>query len=310
MIKRPLGKTGLSVSAIGFGAWNIGGQWGKVTREEAIATIRAAHDAGVNFFDTADAYGDPPGLSEELIGEALAPVRDRAIIATKVGNFARRLGHPIPFTHPLHVELCCDASLNRLRTDSIDVYQCHLANLTEPQIFLDAFETLRRKGKIRFAGSSTEKTEVLKAFNIDGNCAVVQLEYSLVHRDHEDGLLPFAQQHGIGVIARGPLAQGVCSGKYSAESRFTDSVRSSWNDGARRELFLAQLKQIERVRFLDSPARPLAMAALQYVIAHPAVSTAIVGARTPEQARENALAGTHEMSDDERDRVRSLLAST
>lgn len=307
MLKRALGKTGLSVSAIGFGAWNIGGQWGKITHDEAIATIRAAYHAGVNFFDTADAYGDPPGLSEELIGEALAPVHDGVVIATKVGNFARRLGHPIPFTHPLHVELCCDASLKRLRTNTIDVYQCHLANLTEPQIFLDAFETLRRKGKIRFAGSSTEKIEVLKAFNADGKCAVVQLEYSLVHRVHEKGLLDFARQNGIGVIARGPLGQGVCSGKYTADSRFTDSVRSSWNESPRRDVFLAQLKQIERVRFLENSGRTLATAALQYVISHPTVSTAIVGARTPDQARQNAAAGDRVLSEPELAQVRAAL---
>ena len=308
MLMRPLGRTGITVCVIGFGAWNIGGQWGEVKREDAIATIRASLDAGVNFFDTADAYGDPPGLSEELIGAALADVRDRVVIATKVGNFARRHGHPLPFTHPLHVELCCDASLRRLRVDTIDLYQCHLANLMEPEIFLEAFATLRRKGKIRFGGMSTETVEVLRRFNADGHCATVQLEYSLVNRDAEKELLDYARQHGIGVIARGPLGQGVCSGKYTSQTQFTDSVRSGWNSGPQREVFLARMQKMERLRFLETPDRSLASAAIQYVISHPAVSCAIVGARNPAQAIANARAGDRVLEDAELTRIRAVLA--
>src|SRR4051794_11099472 len=110
MIRKTLGKTGWDVAAIGFGAWGIAGQWGAVDRDVAIETVRAALDSGVNFFDTADAYGEPPGLSEELLKLALRGVeRDKVILATKVGNFGRRAGHPLSFTSPLHVELCCDA---------------------------------------------------------------------------------------------------------------------------------------------------------------------------------------------------------
>ena len=106
MLKRQLGKTGFTVPAVAFGAWNVGGQWGDVSDAQAVATINAAYDAGVTFFDVADAYGEPPGRSEELLGRALKPVRDRVLIASKVGNFARRQQQPLQYTSPLHVHLC------------------------------------------------------------------------------------------------------------------------------------------------------------------------------------------------------------
>src|SRR5262245_50495437 len=104
MIQRTLGKTGWNIGVIGFGAWGVGGQWGTVEDQTAIDAIKAAYDAGMNFFDTADGYGEPPGRSEELMKHALRGLRDKVIVATKVGNFARRQGHGLPFTSPMHVD--------------------------------------------------------------------------------------------------------------------------------------------------------------------------------------------------------------
>jgi myo-inositol catabolism protein IolS len=306
MLKRTLGKTGLSVGVIGFGAWNIGGQWGDVAPAEALATIQAAYDAGVTFFDTADAYGNPPGLSEELIGQALKPLRDKVVIATKVGNFARRQNMALSYESPLHVHLCCDASLRRLRTDVIDVYQCHLGNLPDPSVFLEAFETLVKQGKIRHYGISTNNVEVLKTFNRDGKCAVVQLDYSFLNRTPEKAILPYAKEQNIGVIVRGPLAQGLAAGKFNRDTQFTDSVREGWNTGDGRTKYLQRLDVVEKVRFLEKPDRPLAQAALQFVISHPAVSVAIPGAKSPAQARANAKAGEALLGPDELSRVQSL----
>ncbi len=307
MLHRPLGKTGVSVSAIGFGSWNIGGQWGAVDHATAYHTIRAAFDEGVNFFDTADAYGEPPGLSEERLGDAIKEVRDRIVLATKVGNFGRRNGHPLLYTSPLHVELCCDASLHRLKTDVIDLYQCHIGDLADPGIFHEAFDALIKKGKIRFGGISTHSLEVVKSFNAGGRCAAVQLDYSLLNLTPERELLPFCQDNQIGVIVRGPLAMGVASGKFTARTQFTDSVRSGWNTGAAREKYLERLSRIDKLRFLETPSRPLAAAALQFVISHPAVSTAIPGAKNPDQARLNAAAGNAVLTDDELKRVREIV---
>lgn len=308
MIYRTLGKTGWKVSAIGFGAWGIGGQWGPVEHATAIEALRTALDAGMNFIDTADAYGDPPGLSEELIGQVLRDIqRDSVYIATKVGNFARRQGHPLPYTSPLHVELCCDASLRRMRIDTIDLYQCHLADLKDPSIFLEAFDELLKKGKIRAYGISTDNVEVLRTFNRAGTCATVQCDYSLLNLWPERGLLQYCQEANIGVIVRGPLAKGVLAGKFTPESRFTDWVRQGWNEGKGREKFLAQLETVEKLKFLATPQRSMAQAALQFVISHPAISVAIPGAKDANQARSNAAAGAAMLSDAEMQRVRAVL---
>jgi aryl-alcohol dehydrogenase-like predicted oxidoreductase len=306
MLYRTLGKTGWKVSVIGFGAWGIGGQWGDVERSTAVATVRAAHEAGMTFFDTADIYGEPQGLSEELVGEAVKPFRDRVTLATKVGNWGSRFGHALSFKHVNHVELCCDASLHRLKTDVIDLYQCHLGHLLEPDVFLEAFDVLIKRGKIRAGAVSTNRLDVVRAFNRGGALAAVQLEYSYLNRSAETALLPYCRQNNIGVIVRGPLAQGVAAGKFTAQTRFTDAVRSGWEKGYEREKFLRHLQTVEKVRFLDRPGRSMAQAALQFVLAHPAVSVAIPGAKTPEQALANAAAGEAPLEPAELERVRQL----
>lgn len=298
MLHRPLGRTGLSTSVIGLGTWNIGGQWGAISDEQAIATVHAAIDAGVNLIDTADAYGEPSGRSEELVGRAVAGRRDGLIIATKVGNFARRQGHALAYTHSMHVELCCDASLRRMRIDTIDFYQCHLGELRDYSVFLEAFDKLRRKGKIRFGGVSTNSVDAVKAFDRDGTCQIVQLDYSLLNRTPEKEILPYCLEKKIAVLVRGPLAQGVAAGKFTRESVFTDSVREKWNEGAARENLLARIATIDRIKG-NFPGRDMAEVALQFVISHPAVSAAIPGAKSPEQARTNAAAGRVALSRNE-----------
>ena len=298
---RRLGKTGWQVSVIGVGCWGIGGQWGEVDDRTAIATLWRAFENGVNFFDTADAYGEPPGRSEELVGKAFQGIRQEVFIATKVGNWARRHGHPLPYTSPLHIIACCHASLYRLRTDYIDLYQCHIGNPTdaEVEVFLDAFERLREQGKIRAYGISTNSLDALQRFNKHGTCATCQLDYSILNRVPEGDLLPYCRERDIGVIVRGPLAMGVLTGKFTPDTIFTDEVRRSWNEGERRERFLKRLEVVERLRFLERDGRTMAQAALQFVLAHPAVSCAIPGAKNPQQAESNAKAADGELTSDE-----------
>jgi aryl-alcohol dehydrogenase-like predicted oxidoreductase len=296
--------TGWKVSRIGLGTWNIGGQWGPVEPDAAVATVQAAVDAGVNFIDTADAYGEPPGLSEERVGRALAGRRGGVYLATKVGNYARRMGHPLSYASPLHVKLCCEASLWRLRTDCIDLYQCHLGDLEQPEVFLEAFDRLIAEGKIRAFGVSTNNVHVAEAFHRTGRCAAVQLDYSLLARGAEKDLLPWCQANQVAVIVRGPLAKGLLAGRYSAESRFDDGVRERWNTGKGREEYRASLAKVEALRFLARPGRTLAQAALAFVLAHPAVTVAIPGAKSPEQARANAAAADATLAPDELARAR------
>ncbi len=298
---RTLGKTGWKVSVIGLGTWNIGGQWGEVDDRTALATIWKAYECGVNFFDTADAYGEPPGRSEELLGKALQGIRHEVFIATKVGNWARRHGHPLPYTSPLHIIACCHASLYRLRTDYIDLYQCHIGNPADAEIevFLEAFDWLKEQGKIRAYGISTNSLDALQRFNKHGTCATCQLDYSILNRAPEKDLLPYCQEQNIGVIVRGPLAMGILSGKFTPDTVFTDEVRRSWNEGERRQRFLRRLEVVERLRFLERNGRTMAQAALQFVISHPAVSCTIPGAKSPQQAEMNAMAGDGTLTPEE-----------
>lgn len=305
MLRRRFGKTGWDVGVIGFGAWGIGGQWGAVQKRQALDAIDAALDAGMNLIDVADAYGEPSGTSERLVAEALRGRRDKLYIATKVGNFARRQAHPLPFTHWLHVDLCCDASLHRLRTDYIDLYQCHIGGCDQPGVFLEAFDRLIDAGKVRAFGISTNRLDVAEAFNRDGKCAAVQLEYSYLNRAAEDELLPYCREHDIATLIRGPLQKGVATGKFTADSTFTDSVRQRWNEGEHRQRFLAQLEVVERVREAAG-VDPLTETALRFVISHPAVTVAIPGAKDAEQARQNARAGRATLDDTVLEAIRQV----
>ena len=292
------------MSAIGFGAWGIGGQWGEVSAGAAADTIKAAVDAGINFFDTADIYGEPQGRSEELLGDALRGVRDRVFIATKVGNWGSRVGHAVPMTHATNVELCCDASLHRLKTDYVDLYQCHMRFPPDVDVFLEAFDRLAKRGKIRAGGISTDSLDVVRRFNQGGACAAVQCDYNLLDRSAELALLPYCQQNNVAVVARRPLASGLATGKFTAASQFSDSIREAWNGGKERAAFLEQLATVDRLRFLERPDRTMAQAALQFVISHPAVAVAIPGGKSPEQVRANAAAGGATLAPDELERVR------
>ncbi|HVG96892.1 MAG TPA: aldo/keto reductase [Chloroflexota bacterium] len=301
---RRLGKTGWNVSAISLGCWGIGGQWGPVAEDEALRTMQAAIDAGINLFDTADAYG--PSTSEELVGKALRGRRDDVYVATKVGNFGRRQHSPLAYDTPHHVYLCCDASLGRMKMDHIDLYQCHIGDLRDPSIFLEAFDRLVERGKVRAYGISTNSVDVARAFNRDGKCAAVQLNYSLVNPGAGRDLLPWCAENDVGTLIRGPIAQGVLAGKFTPESRFDDAVRIGWNEGPAHEQFLERLAYVEQIRFLDRPGRSLVQAALEWVLANPAVTCAIPGAKNVDQARSNAAAADIALTTEELDRLRAL----
>jgi len=304
---RRLGKTGWNVSAIGLGCWALGGQWGPIEADDATRAVHAAIDAGVNLLDTADAYG--LGLSEERVGQAVRGRRSDVYIATKAGNFARRVGHPLSYATPEHVYLCCDASLGRMKLDTIDLYQCHIGDLADPDVFLEAFARLQERGKIRAYGISTNVLPVLERFNRDDGCAAAQINYSLLNQAAAGDILPYCGDHDIGTLIRGPIAQGVLAGKFTPQTRFDDSVRVGWNDGAGRERFLQNLGRAEQLRFLADDGRTPAQAALQFVLAHPAVTCAIPGAKNAEQARANAAAADGTLSAAEMAQVHAISAA-
>ncbi|KAM3106668.1 aldo/keto reductase [Phormidesmis sp. 146-33] len=312
MLYREFGNTGMNVSAIGMGTWNIGNQWGEIDEATALATIRSAFDNGVNLFDTAEAYGIPHGLSEERLGRALVGIRDRVHVVSKVGRWGRRSGQMVPMTTVDMVRLCLHASLYRLRTDRIDIMLCHDGRIEDPSIYLEAFEQMKQQGYIRTYGISTKELKVLKRFNVNNTCRVVEVEYSLLNRKAEPEFLPYCQEHGIAVLIRGPLQKGLLSGKYSPDTVFTDSVRTEWYiDEARQKKLASDLARVERLKTTFQPGEDMVTAALRFAISHPAQPVAIPGAKSPEQAAMNAKAGKQLLSDEERSQIiRSMELDT
>lgn len=294
---RVLGRTGLRVSEVGFGAWAIGGPsklgdleigWGEVDDAMSLRAIDAAYDAGVTFFDTSDAYG--AGRSETLIGKALKAKRDRVVIATKGGNRTVD-GRWVKDFSPAWIRQALDASLARLGMDCVDLYQLHSATDTadyREEVF-EALEMLKSQGKIRSYGVSVGPAAhgpwVIRHTRAD----TIQVVYNMLEREPENELLGLAQAQGVGIIARVPLASGFLTGKFAADATFPA------NDHRARTYPPEKIRQIAarvaRLGFLtEGRRRTLAQAALQYCLSHPAVSTVIPGAKTPEQARANAAA--------------------
>lgn len=282
---RRLGRTDLKVPVIGLGCWGISGEWGEVEESQALATLRRAYELGVRFFDTADTYGR--GRSEALVRAALAPYRARIVIATKGGmNFYDGDKH-LDF-RPAYIASALERSLARLGTDYVDLYQLHNP---EPEHLTDdlfaLLERLREQGKIRYYGISLNSRMEGPAALSRRQPASLQAIYNLLDRRAEKDVFPWAVERGTGVIARVPLASGRLAGKFRPAHRFAPADhRAKWPPA-----WLAEgIEQAERLAFLARDGRTLAQAALQFVLAHPAVSVTIPGAKSPKQVDENVSA--------------------
>jgi aryl-alcohol dehydrogenase-like predicted oxidoreductase len=290
--KRPLGKSGLMVTKIGMGLWAAGGgAWGSTDDEQALSAIDAALDMGVNFFDTSDVYGD--GHSEILLGQAMQGRRDQFIVATKIGwqNFdAERERSAYDTVDQLVAGV--ESNLRRLDTSYVDVIQSHI-NFRDPtmEVFLEGFQRLQQAGKVRAYGVSTSDFDYLQAFNADGNAATLQIDFSILNRTPESEIFPYCRAHKIGVIVRGPLAMGILTGKFGADTQFgAEDWRSRWQENPEeREIYLRDLEKVEQLVPLAN-GRSLAQVALQFAMSHPAVSTVIPGAKNVRQVRENVHA--------------------
>jgi len=290
---RTLGKSGIAVTEIGMGLWAAGGdQWGSTDDQAILDAIDFALDNGVNFYDTADVYG--MGHSEELLGKAMQGRRDRFIVATKIGwrGFDGEAGRSAYDTVEKLIA-GVESNLRRLQTDYIDIMQSHI-DFREPtmEIFLEGFQRLQRDGKVRAYGVSTSDFDYLKAFNANGGCATLQVDYSILNRTPEADILPYCQEQNIGVIVRGALAMGILTGKYTAESRFPEGdFRRNWHENPdERTIYLDDLAKVEKLRPLAN-GRSLAQVALQFTLSHPAVTTVIPGTKNIRQMRDNIQAG-------------------
>ncbi len=299
MMLHTFGKTGWRVSTIGVGCWQFGGAitidgkadgWTDVTDDESIATVQRAVDLGINFFDTADMYGW--GHSEEIVGQALKPHRDDIFIATKVGFWHDDAGRRTYNESKDYILRACEASLRRLRTDRIDLYQCHLWQTERWTEFLDAFETLQQQGKIRAYGVSTNDFAMVQRFHERNHLTSVQANYNLLDRKTENEALPYCRKHGIAFIARGPLAMGKLSGKYSKDAKFdSQDIRGKWLDESNRKNFEADIALVDRLRPVAAQlGLTLPQLAIRFVLSQPSVAIAIPGAKNRRQLEANVAA--------------------
>ncbi len=264
---KPLGTSDLRISEVSFGCMSLGKDDGQNAQ-----LLHTALDKGINLFDTADLYGQ--GQNELTVGKALVGRRDKVILATKVGNQWRKDGSGWDWNpSKSYILEAVEGSLRRLQTDYIDLYQLHGGTIDDPiDETIEAFEILREQGKIRHYGISSIRPNVIREYVSKSRIVSVMMQYSLLDRRPEEACLGLLQGHQISVLARGSLAQGLLAGKpvkpylnYTADEvkRAADAVQS-----------------------LADQKRRAAQVAMQYVLNHPAISTAVAGIRTEAQLEE------------------------
>lgn len=322
-MERIFGKTGWRVCEVGLGCWQFGGAitldgkpdgWANIRDEDSVAAIRRAVELGINFFDTSDQYGW--GRSEEILGRTLRQLgaRNRVYIATKVGFGVDEAGRRTFKESRDEILTACEASLRRLQTDRIDLYQCHLWRTERWPEFLDAFEQLQRAGKIRAYGVSTNDFDMVQRFDERRALAAVQSDYNLLDRRAERDILPYCRARGIAFIARRPLAMGKLTGKYRPDSTFhPDDIRTRWVATAEaRAAYERDLALVERLRpIAEKGGMTLAQLAIKFVLEHVAVSVVIVGARDPQQVEQNHAASVlPSLTADERAAIANVLVAS
>jgi aryl-alcohol dehydrogenase-like predicted oxidoreductase len=307
---RKLGRSGLKVSLIGLGCNVLGG---RVNQEGAHALIGAALDAGINFFDVADIYGGPGGVSETILGKAIADRRDEVILATK-GGFStvnmKKMG-----TSRRYLIGALEASLKRLNTDYVDLYQIHSPDPDTPvDETLRALEDMMRDGKIRYYGASNlaawqavDAGWTARTLNLSGYISV-QNEYNLLTRGNDGELLPALDTAGMGLIPYFPLASGLLTGKYRAGKDVPEGSRLLGATGfSGKFMTQANLDTVERLAvFVEVRGRTLTELAFAWLASKPQVSSIIASATSLEQLRQNAAAADWKMTAEEVAEVEAL----
>lgn len=268
--RRPLGRTGLMVSAVGFGGAGIGGTaFGTVSEREALDALVAAEECGCNFIDTARIYGN----SERVLGQRLRVRREQWIVATKYSG--QKAG----------LRATLEEQLQRLGTDAVDVYQVHWVPRGADAVLYEELEAVRREGKARFIGVSAKTAEDVEEFLARPALDTIQLPFSLLEPEPMRSVLPRLRESGKGVIARSVLREGFLTGKFAADAAFdpkTD-VRGAFS----REEVARRVAQVRRLDFLEGCAESLTEAAIRYALSFDGIGTAIVGTKTASQARQN-----------------------
>ncbi|MEU6074384.1 aldo/keto reductase [Micromonospora sp. NPDC047074] len=314
MTYRRLGDSGLVVSVVGIGCNNFGR---KLDFEGTRAVVDAALDAGINFFDTADIYGEPQGGSEELLGRALKGRRDDVVVATKFGMDMHGLNGPDHGARGArrYVARAVEASLRRLGTDHIDLYQLHEPDPGTPiDETLAALDDLVRAGKVRYLGNSNfagwQIADADWVASSAGRTRFVsaQNHYSLLERGVEAEVVPACERFGLGLLPFFPLANGLLTGKYKRDQAPPAGSRLAGGGRYAERLAAADWDTIEAI---EAYAAERGLSMLQVAIgglaAQPAVTSVIAGATTPEQVRSNAQAGTWQPTEADFDALRAIL---
>ncbi|MGC9469829.1 MAG: aldo/keto reductase [Anaerolineae bacterium] len=311
---RTLGRTGWDVSEISFGGWAIGGSWGKVKDEESMAALHTAIDMGVNFFDTADVYGD--GRSERLLAQLQKDRSEKIYIATKAGR--RSNPHTADSYNRENLTAYVERSLKNLDTETLDLVQLHCPPTEvyyRPEVF-GVMDDLVDQGKIRYYGVSVEKVEeALKAIEYP-NVATVQIIFNMFRQRPTDLFFDQAKKKNVGILARVPLASGLLTGKMTAETTFPESDHRNFNrEGEafdRGETFAGVpfgigLKAVEEIEAICPEGMTMPQFALRWILMFDAVTCAIPGAKRPSQAEENAAAADFPaLSDETMEMIREI----
>src|SRR6266850_343516 len=304
-----LGKTDLEVSAIAFGTWSFGGEWGVFDADEAKKTVSRALDLDVTFFDTAQAYGF--GASERLLADALweRVRRDEVIVATKGG--LRMEGQTLLRDASARwLRQGAEASLRNLRTDYIDLYQVHWPDpRTPPEETARVLEDLVQEGKVRHVGVSNYDDKQMDELARYGRVETLQPPYHMFHRDIEAQILPYTLEHEIGVLVYGPLSHGLLSGRMTPETTFPPDDWRSQSSDLTGKAFRQNLHVIERLKkYAAGHGITLPELAVAWTISHPAVHVAIVGARRASQLDGTLPAAEVTLSEQDREEIARILS--
>jgi aryl-alcohol dehydrogenase-like predicted oxidoreductase len=311
-----LGRTGLEVSHIAFGTWQLGGDWGSFDESGAVEAIRKARELGINFFDTAQGYGF--GASERLLGRALRDEldnrRDDVVIATKGGLRPNTDGASprgvVRDSSPDWIRSGVDASLKALGTDYVDILQVHWPDPNTP--FAEtagALGELVEEGKIRHVGVSNFDARQMAEFSRTTQVETLQPPYDLFRRDIEAEILPYAGEHDIGVLVYGPLAHGLLSGTMSEETKFAADDWRSRSPMFQGEEFRDNLGKVaELERFAAEREVTVAQLATAWTLANPAVHVAIVGARRAEHIEAAVAAVDVQLDASDLERIDRIMA--
>lgn len=305
-----LGETDLEVSRIGLGTWQLGGEWGAVDEDEAEAAVRRALDLGINLFDTAQAYGF--GESEQRLARALREEirsdREAVVLATK-GGLRPEGGGVVRDAGAEWLREGLEASLAHLGTDHVDVYQVHWPDPDTPaeetagilQQFVD-------EGKVRYVGVSNYSARQMHELERHIKIDTLQPPYHIFRREIEKHVLPYCEAHGIGTMAYGPLAHGLLGGRYEEDTTFDADDWRSRSSAFSGEVFANNLEVVARLeKFAFDRGLTVAQVAIGWVLAHPGIDVALVGARRPDQIDGVAEAGDLFLDPEELEEIADLI---